>query len=266
MSEKHSGFSITEMLVVAFIVLLSATLVLPAVRDTPDHALAAKCLFNLHILGVQSALLYEDRGGDFEDSGSSGFWPFSLQDYVTKETNLFCPIADEVKPPGFGNGPQFRGTTYYGWNFENAGSGFGEPSASSYGKNAWLDMTGAGWFGAEETWFWKNTQRVDRPDKVPLVVDGAWFHLLPLDTDTPQTTPDDMVITGFGQNMILFNLNRHNEAVNGVFVDGSARRIGLKELWTLKWLPPYNTENRYTKAGGARPGDWPTWMRHMEDY
>jgi prepilin-type processing-associated H-X9-DG protein len=35
-------------------------------------------------------------------------------------------------------------------------------------------------------------------------------------------------------------INRHDGGVNGLFLDWSAHRIGLKELWTLKWCAKYD--------------------------
>lgn len=61
-------------------------------------------------------------------------------------------------------------------------------------------------------------------------------------------------------------LNRHNECVNALFLDWSARRVGLKELWTLKWEPHFDTRGPWTRAGGVKPGDWPKWMRSFKDY
>jgi hypothetical protein len=49
-------------------------------------------------------------------------------------------------------------------------------------------------------------------------------------------------------------------------MDWSARKVGLKELWTLKWHRQFNTANRWTKAGGVKPEDWPPWMRRFKDY
>jgi prepilin-type processing-associated H-X9-DG protein len=63
-----------------------------------------------------------------------------------------------------------------------------------------------------------------------------------------------------------FCINRHNGYVNGVFLDWSVRRIGLKELWTLKWYSDFDTTNRWTRAGGVQPEDWPQWMRNFKDY
>jgi prepilin-type processing-associated H-X9-DG protein len=74
------------------------------------------------------------------------------------------------------------------------------------------------------------TMDVDRTDQVPVVMDSAWFHPLPLHSDRPPPTADLMNITGFGQNMWLVAMDRHTRAVNVSFFDGSARRVGLKEL------------------------------------
>jgi len=49
-------------------------------------------------------------------------------------------------------------------------------------------------------------------------------------------------------------------------VDGSARKVGLKESWTLKWYRLFNTPGPWTKAGGVRPEDWPRWMRPFKEY
>ena len=45
-----------------------------------------------------------------------------------------------------------------------------------------------------------------------------------------------------------------------------ARKVGLKELWTLKWNKSYNIAGSWTKAGGCQPDNWPDWMRSFKDY
>jgi len=66
--------------------------------------------------------------------------------------------------------------------------------------------------------------------------------------------------------MARFCINRHNETTNGVILDFSVRKIGLKELWTLKWSQTYDTAGPWTIAGGVQPEDWPEWMRGFKDY
>jgi prepilin-type N-terminal cleavage/methylation domain-containing protein/prepilin-type processing-associated H-X9-DG protein len=61
-------------------------------------------------------------------------------------------------------------------------------------------------------------------------------------------------------------VNRHDGFVNSVFADWSVRKVGLKELWTLKWHPQFDTNGPWTRAGGARQGDWPDWMRNFKEY
>jgi len=61
-------------------------------------------------------------------------------------------------------------------------------------------------------------------------------------------------------------MKRHGTYVNGLFLDWSARRIDLKELWVLRWYPGFDTAGRWTKAGNAQPEDWPEWMRGLKDY
>jgi hypothetical protein len=46
-------------------------------------------------------------------------------------------------------------------------------------------------------------------------------------------------------------INRHEGNINSLFMDWSVRKVGLKELWTLKWNPQYNTMGPWTKRGGC---------------
>ena len=49
-------------------------------------------------------------------------------------------------------------------------------------------------------------------------------------------------------------------------MDWSVRKVGVKELWTLKWDKDFDTAGPWTKAGGVKPEDWPQWMRRFKDY
>ncbi len=63
-----------------------------------------------------------------------------------------------------------------------------------------------------------------------------------------------------------FCANRHDGYINAAFLDSSVRKVGLKQLWTLKWYRSSDTANRWTMAGGIREQDWPGWMRGLRDY
>ena len=96
---------------------------------------------------------------------------------------------------------------------------------------------------------------------IPTLLDSTMPGGLPLERHRP---PGFSGSVGIG--MRTFCVKRHNEHVNGLFLDWSVRRIGLKELWTLKWNLQFDTANAWTKAGGVLPEDWPEWMRHFRDY
>ena len=61
-------------------------------------------------------------------------------------------------------------------------------------------------------------------------------------------------------------IDRHQGGINAAFLDWSVRKVGLKELWTLKWSRTFDTAGPWTKAGGVEPEDWPQWMRKFKDY
>ena len=68
------------------------------------------------------------------------------------------------------------------------------------------------------------------------------------------------------RNLTLVVMNRHSGGINSLFRDWSVRKVGVKELWTLKWHKEYETTGPWTKRGGVQPEDWPHWMRTFKDY
>ena len=67
-------------------------------------------------------------------------------------------------------------------------------------------------------------------------------------------------------NMARQCINRHDGGINSLFMDWSVRKVGLKELWMLKWHRNFDTKGPWTKAGGMKSEDWPEWMRQFKDY
>ncbi|MHC4636802.1 MAG: hypothetical protein ACYTBP_16945, partial [Planctomycetota bacterium] len=56
-------------------------------------------------------------------------------------------------------------------------------------------------------------------------------------------------------------IDRHNGSLNMLFVDYSIRKVGLKELWYLRWHKRW-IETMLEQS----PPVWPKWMRQMKDY
>ncbi len=98
---------------------------------------------------------------------------------------------------------------------------------------------------------------------VPVFFDTAWYHSGCPDFVGPPPFDTGLLPDIQGWPMCI---NRHDGGVNVLFMDWSVRKVGLKELWTLKWSKRFNTAGPWTTRGGARPEDWPQWMRRFKDY
>jgi len=95
------------------------------------------------------------------------------------------------------------------------------------------------------------------------LLDCVRHYGLPTHETAPPKDDDTLPLQG---TMAPFCLNRHNGHVNCLFLDWSVRKVGIKELWTLKWHENFNTTGPWTKAGGATTDKWPPWMRGFKDY
>jgi prepilin-type processing-associated H-X9-DG protein len=118
------------------------------------------------------------------------------------------------------------------------------------------------------TCFWRTTEGFKNGYLVPVMGDATWHDGWPLDTDAPVA---DAFAFGSGdkgtnEEINQWCIDRHNGWTNMLFMDWSARHVGLKELWTLKWHRKFNTAGQYTRAGGMQPANWPAWLRPYREY
>jgi hypothetical protein len=260
------------------IVLLMA-MFLPALRCTRRQTRAVLCQANLRQWGAIFALYTEDNQGKFPRSsrevlnlmrgtihsyGESDI-P-SVYYYVRSKEIACCPLA--VKP---GTRKKFRaavgsdggfyriegtsGSTFEAWEVTNPLPRF----RGSYGINYNLfDHNFDTSISIRKRLPWRGMDVFSVRNRVgiPTLLDckDPWerFH-------NNQRPP----LSAQGRGSCI---NRHKAYVNCLFLDWSTRRIGLKELWTLKWNGQFDTENAWTTAGGVRPEDWPSWMRGFKDY
>ena len=118
--------------------------------------------------------------------------------------------------------------------------------------------------GVPATDGWRDLRDVPNASSVPMFLDALRFDLWPRHVDAP--APSENTAWGGSNHMANCCINRHDGAVNCLFVDGSVRKVGLKELWTLKWHRSFNTAGPWTKAGGVLPTDWPEWLRPFKEY
>ena len=232
------------------------------------------------------------RGSVLHDGDSNK--PSVFQDINAKGIAC-CPMAarpfhDDDAPGSFFDQVEAKNVYSYGrYDNDSLGSFFDRSSSGDlriyriegkYGSTfkAWEITTPLprfrGSFGFNFSLFWPSfdhstslDHRIWRPGldifplrgraKIPVFLDSTDPHVSFMEHTRPSSS-------GYGSSG--FRINRHNEHINGLFLDWSVRKVGIKELWTLKWNLQFDTANLWTKAGGVLPSDWPQWMRKFKDY
>ena len=253
MTNKRA-FTLIELLVVIAIIALLMAILMPALQRVKKQAKAVLCQSNLRQWGVVWAMYTDENNAKFPDYLAAD-WMQRLVDYYSNSDKLlYCPMTTKT----MSEGAEVRYSV-----IEQGGARRG-----SYAVNEWVydsDDT-SGNRKLEDYWRTTNHKGLN---KAPVMADAAdRCDGQPFPTDAPPNY-DGERRSGMGMGgdeMRVFCINRHDGAVNVLFMDWTARRVGLKELWTLKWHRNFDTAGPYTKAGLVQPNDWPEWMRGFKDY
>jgi prepilin-type N-terminal cleavage/methylation domain-containing protein len=259
------GFTLIELLVVIAIIALLLSILMPALTKAKKQAQGVICVSNLKQWGLTFSLFLNDNKGNFFVNPES--WIDGLRPYYDKNADFrLCPAARVWKNLGIPSSNfSYSGGPSSAWNLKpNPSAAPVVPVAleshyiGSYGQNGWaLNRPSGemlfGTFDAANHW-----RRADVPGaaNVPLLLDCMFFGGWPMDTDVPPRSNgywDTNVIT---PEMPRFCFDRHSGNVNSVFLDMSARKVGLKQLWRLKWHRSYNINTNPT---------WPDWMQKFKD-
>jgi len=291
--QKAKGFTLIELLVVIAVIALLLAILVPTLQRVRKQARAVVCRAHLKQWGTVLALYVEDNEGRIPTKRfTSPIWFFRgsrllesndpnglpayydppvYHDLATKGIAC-CPMAVNVRDQWFmeytwGIGgvqpgpegpwtlvtrdaldktfgawevvyppPRFRGS--YGFNITGRAHTLG---------NVWDRRTGV------------ETHLVKGRANIPVILDCRRWSGEHRNGEPPPPWEG-------GSGRDNFCINRHNGYTNCLFLDWSVRRVGIKELWTLKWNEQADTAGPWTKAGGVLPEDWPQWMRGFRDY
>jgi prepilin-type N-terminal cleavage/methylation domain-containing protein len=264
---KNKGFTLIELLVVIAIVALLMAILMPALQRIKEQAKAVACQAKLKQWCLVISLYTDDHNGSFHQGWTSSEGPKSLWmdawlPYYKDGQLRLCPMA--TKPYTEGGQPGLNGA----WGVHAPGSGEGGTvgGSGSYGINGWVNNPkGTPAAGRDPTWYWR-TVNVKGASQVPVFLGAAWARMYVHQTDGPPQYEGETLTSGANRPIKNFCLNRHEAFVNGLFMDWTARKLGLKQLWTFKWHRNFDVNGLWTTAGGVQPSDWPVWMRNFRDY
>ncbi|MHC4155109.1 MAG: type II secretion system protein [Planctomycetota bacterium] len=256
---ERRGFTLVELLVVIAIIALLAAILMPILSNARSQAKAAVCLSNLQQWGLAFSMYADENNGRFFSYTRSyagqptiiTVWIDTLQPYYKDAELCFCPMATKTATEPVYNDKKLGGK-FMAWSVRDFRGYAGRYDAGSYGLNAHISIH------RSSPHYWRS-HTIKGAAYVPLLLDANWYGMTPDSTDGVPSYDGDV---GGAAAMNSFCINRHNGHVNGVFLDYSVRKVGLKELWKLKWYRGIDTINQ----GPHVSGNWPEWMRDFRDY
>jgi len=266
------AFTLIEVLVVAGIIAVLVAILMPQLARARKQARAVVCKGYLGQWGAIWAMYCQTNkdsfpGGTYEDTGFyRGGWITCLRPlYDTKSDILRCPMAMKRHPLGVIYGGSFY--TYLMPGSDRKGGGLEE---CSYGVNIWIcnphpDVEEIQ--GRPTKFHWRKPSKVKYLNRVPVFADTMFRGGAPMESGQRGEPPNfDGEYTSPHCEMKHFCINRHNGFNNHLFMDWSVRKVGIKELWTLKWHREFDTAGPWTKAGRNTQYPWPDWLRGFPDY
>jgi prepilin-type N-terminal cleavage/methylation domain-containing protein/prepilin-type processing-associated H-X9-DG protein len=278
----RKGFTLIELLVVIAIVSIMMAILLSALHRTRKQARAIACRSNLHQWGLLFEAYLNDNDGKFFVPVQGDTWIEPMKRYYNncKDSLFLCPAATRhyiSDPDALIVDPAIDTVTkkrYWALKYIGAGTRshawlmFEPRDLCSYGLNDWVMDHPSGGSVMDSLW---RTSNITDASNIPVFLDCAWRGARPHFLDQPPEGGDFPIRDsadpdGNYNAMQYFCINRHGGGINSTFMDGSVRKVGLKELWTLKWHRYFPKNGPWTRAGGASPDAWPRWMRGFEDY
>jgi len=265
---KRTGFTLIELLVVISIIALLVSILVPALSKAKEQAKAAVCLSNIHQWGViwnmyiddhKSRFILMDDNGELAPGGLD--WLEPLEPYYIEKDILLCPSAAK---PMYG---EDRGRKFRAWHEDDNGNGVVDPGEliGSYGINYWITHSTEG--GRINEYLWK-TPYTKGVAYAPMFFDCTVSGNCPLHADRPPAYDGQIYTSHPGDidEMRACCVNRHIEHINMAFLDFSARKVGLKELWELKWHRKWNVNNNPPPDFCTVSANYDGWMCYMKDY
>ncbi|MHC4265182.1 MAG: hypothetical protein ACYSUK_04525 [Planctomycetota bacterium] len=146
----------------------------------------------------------------------------------------------------------------------------------SYGKNVYVSSADMIEKGDWDYSYWYRNIRVRGTSQIGLFGDCNYTGAFPNVYDSPASPASERIHGPVdGENINRWNLDRHKLSVNFLFLDWGVRKVGLKQLWQIKWSKQtVNVDGRDVIGWGQPdyvpdpedPEEWPEWMQGSKNY
>ena len=265
------AFTLIELLVVIAVIALLMAILLPVLGRVRKQAKALACQSNLRQWAITLHTYTAENDGKLPCSSREGLsgwlgaWRPLLRYEQDRNKIFLCPMTTMPPEDAVSEGGTFKAFRVSPGPF--AGPPTRELMCGSYGWSNYVTIPSGSTDNRSVYW---DSLNVKRPASIPFFFDCTqpWFGPIGEAMGSPPRCEDREPLSGrsAAEATSRVCMNRHTGGINMTFLDGSVRKVGLKELWTLKWHRQYDTANAWTKAGGVQPEDWPEWMRKFKDY
>jgi prepilin-type N-terminal cleavage/methylation domain-containing protein/prepilin-type processing-associated H-X9-DG protein len=287
---RLSGFTLIELLVVIAIIALLMSILMPALRNVRDQAKNSMCMQRLQQWGVMYNMYADDNDGQLMDMNringvvmhhgwTNRMYPYAqtFEIYLCPSAVLFWSDNENFDDPLAAWDYRFlleEGLIYAEFEDQQYHKMGDEYAYGSYGKNVYVSSGDVVREDDPDFWaIWYHNVRVKRVSQIPLFGDcnytGAFVDLYDEPAETRLHGPVD------GENLNRFNIDRHSLSVNMLFLDWSVRKVGLKQLWSLRWnKETVNVGGKQVNGWGVTSvvpdykdaTQWPEWMQTSQNY
>ncbi len=293
---KKRGFTLIELLVVIAIIALLMAILMPTLARVRSAAKEAACAMNMRQVGICFSMYTNDNNGYFSDGARTtggnvagiGDWLTALDGGYKFESNLSAQQIEQVRerrrelsyikdygilscPMATKNDPAIPR------KFKAWGGGLYEDMTArpngylpyapkevtgSYAHNAWCNNIPAGstrtnW-NCDVKYCWRTTTVKGGAD-IPVLADSfRWGCNIRGDNEPPSYDGEGEPDNGTDE-IRRVCINRHNGAIDILFMDWSVRRTRLKQLWDVntKWNKNWVAEiNQYGTPDFASEAPW----------
>jgi prepilin-type N-terminal cleavage/methylation domain-containing protein len=297
---QSKGFTLIELLVVIAIIALLMSILMPALRNVRDQAKDAICRQHLQQWGVIFNMYAGDYNGKLMDMNSypayitpvntdgwmAHAWVPLMKPYYQTFDIIMCPAAvKKWSEQEFYDDPLaawdftfLAGDVVMGEFWDQQHYKIGDQYAyGSYGKNPWVSEASTDLIG-DDFYTYKNyflNVRVKNVSQIPLFGDANFTGGFPHVHDEPSNLKFHGPVD-WPNEINRWNLDRHKLSVNFVNLDWSVRKVGLKQLWQLRWSRELVTDENGVNVSGWNnqsvvpdwndPLQWPEWMQKAKNY